>query len=232
MRQADCAVRAGVHRSTWSLLESGRLDRISLPVLRLCLAVLEVRLDLVPRWRGTDLERLLDEGHAALQAAWKTRLELRKWQVWVERSFSVYGDRGRIDLFGWHPETATVLMVEIKTELANSQELLGSVDLKVRLAPRVARDLDLPPPARVVPMIVFQESMTTRRQVARLAPLFAAFSLRGSAALAWLRRPGAASGLLLFTDADARRVRGVAKHRVRLARPEVSVEPPGGTTAG
>lgn len=66
--------------------------------LRRCLDALEVSLDLVPRWRGGGLDRLLDQDHAALQAAWADRLRRWKYDVRVETSFNHYGDRGRIDL--------------------------------------------------------------------------------------------------------------------------------------
>jgi transcriptional regulator with XRE-family HTH domain len=220
----DCAVRAGVHRSTWSLLERGQIDGMSITTLRRCLAVLEVRLDLRPQWRGAELDRLLDAGHAALQATWTDRLRKRRWAVWVERSFSIYGERGRIDLLGWHAATRTMLVVELKTELADAQALLGTLDVKVRLAPIIARELGLSPPAQVVRMIIFQESMTNRRRVERLSTLFSSFDTRGSAALAWLHRPGTAGGLLIFSSAAGSSVRETGRHRVRLAREALSTK--------
>ncbi|HYM52131.1 MAG TPA: helix-turn-helix domain-containing protein [Candidatus Dormibacteraeota bacterium] len=74
-RQEDAALRARIHRSTWSLLERGHVDHLTLSTVRRCLAALEVKLDLQPRWRGAELDRLLDEEDATLQAAWKERLE-------------------------------------------------------------------------------------------------------------------------------------------------------------
>ena len=216
-RQEDCARRAGLHRSTWSLLERGLLEGMTLDTIRRCLAVLEVRLDLRPRWRGAELSRLLDQAHASLQVAWVQRLGRRGWQTWIERSYSVYGERGRVDILGYHPKTRTLLVVEIKSELADAQSLLGSLDVKVRLAPSIARGMGLPAVDRVVPMIAFADSMTTRRRVARLAELFSSFETRGPKALAWLRSPAAGTrGLLIFSGATGSRVRGPGGHRVRL----------------
>jgi transcriptional regulator with XRE-family HTH domain len=228
-RQQDCAVRARVHRSTWSNLERGHLERLSLATLRRCLAVLEVRLQLVPSWRGAALGRLLDETHAALQSAWKARLERWGWQVWVEVSFNRFGDRGRIDLLAWQPVRRVLLVVEVKTEIADAQALLGGMDVKVRVAPHVARSLGLGAPRMVVPLLLVAEGTTNRDRVRRLEPLFARFAVRGRRAVSWLRRPegSMARGLLIFTDlrfANGRSVTRVAPHRMRLPRPAGSVQ--------
>lgn len=192
--------------------------------------MLEVRLELVPSWRGADLSRLLDEAHATIQATWKARLERWGWQVWAEVSFNRYGDRGRIDLLAWHPVRRVLLVVEIKTEIADSQALLGGLDVKVRLAPHVARSLGLGAPLLVVPLLVVAEGTTNRDRIGRLGPLFARFALRGRAAIGWLRRPGdsALAGLLVFTDsryANRGSVRRVAPHRIRRRAAAASVAP-------
>ncbi len=193
-RQEDAAGRAGVHRSTWSLLERGQLDAITLPTLRRCLQVLEVRLTLVAQWRGSALDRLLDEDHSRLQAAWKQRLEGWGWVVVAEVSFNRYGDRGRIDLLAWHPPSRVLLVVEIKTLIADAQGLLGPMDVKTRVAPAVARQRGWASSA-VVPLLVLAESSTNRRHLESRAPLFSHLSLRGRGALVWLRRPsGPAAG--------------------------------------
>jgi transcriptional regulator with XRE-family HTH domain len=227
-RQEDCAVRAGVHRSTWSLLERGHLDGMPLRTLRRCLAALEVRLDLVPRWRGADLNRLLDERHAALGVGWTTRLRAWRWQVQPEASFSRYGERGRIDLLAWHGETRTLLVVELKTEVVDVQELLGVLDVKVRLAPIVARQLGWGTAASVVPAIVISDTSTNRRRLQSIDPLFARYALRGRPALSWLRRPvGAPSGLLIFSvlsSAPTSRVRRGVVTPARVSRPRPSVD--------
>ncbi len=78
-RQTDAAGRARVHRSTWSRLERGQLDGMSVGVLRGCLAGLGVRLEMLPRLRGAELDRLVDEAHAALQSTWAARLARWQW---------------------------------------------------------------------------------------------------------------------------------------------------------
>jgi Holliday junction resolvase-like predicted endonuclease len=52
----------------------------------------------------------------------------------------VYGERGSIDLLAWHEATRTLLVVEVKTEVASIEATLRKHDEKVRLARRVAAD--------------------------------------------------------------------------------------------
>jgi transcriptional regulator with XRE-family HTH domain len=225
-RQRDCASRAGVHRSTWSRLERGHFDQLSLGAIRSCLAVVEVRLDLLPRWRGADLDRLLDENHATLANTLHRRHESWGWTVRAEVSFNHYGDRGRVDLVGRHAATGTLLIVEIKTEITDVQQVLGSLDIKQRLAGVVAHEAGWAPPTRVGVLLLVAESTTNRRRVERLAPLFGRFGLRGRSAFGWLRQPVQdAEPMLAFAKlppAHGRHRRRLAPSRVRLPAPEVS----------
>ncbi|HEX2140659.1 MAG TPA: helix-turn-helix domain-containing protein [Candidatus Limnocylindria bacterium] len=227
-RQIDCSTRAGVHRSTWSSIERGHFDRLSLLILRRCLAVLDVKLDLLPSWRGAQLSRLMDEGHAALQAEWKRRLEAMGWLVRVEVSFNHYGDRGRIDLVAWHPRLQILVIAEVKTEIADAQGLLGALDVKVRVAPNVAKALGLGRPRLILPLLIVADGSTNRDRIARLQPLFARFTIRGRQAAAWLRNPReSVVGLLVFTDlrnANGGSVTQVTPHRIRPTRRDLSVE--------
>jgi len=221
-RQEDAAREAGVHRSTWSLLERGQLDSLSLPTLRACLRSLEVRLTLSVRWRGSELDRLLDEDHSGLQSSWKARLEGWEYEAVPEASFNHYGDRGRMDLLAWHAATRTLVVVEIKTLIVDAQGLLGPLDTKVRVAAAVARERGWGVPRLVIPALIVLETPTNRRRIARLQPLFGRFALRGRAAVSWLRRPvGDPGGLLILSDlsgADHRSGRRVGRDRVRLRR--------------
>ena len=217
--QAECAKRAGLHRSTWSFLERGQLDRLTVSTVRRCLAVLEIRLELRPLWRGPELDRLLDAVHASLEAAWAERLRRWNWDVRVEVSFNHYGDRGRIDLLAWHGPAQTLVVCEVKTEMADVQALLGSLDVKVRVARGVAASLGWTSPRQVIPVLLFQDSSTTRDRLLRLAPLFESFSVCGRAAVSGLRHPDRLhSPLLIFSDlrnaADSRAKR-LGTHRVR-----------------
>jgi len=150
----------------------------------------------------------------------KQRLEGWGWVVRVEVSYSHFGERGRIDLLAWHPVAHVLLVIEIKTDLVDVQALLGGMDIKARLAPRIAAPFGWQV-GRVVPAIVFLEDRTTRRRLDRLSGLFDRYSLRGQAAIGWVRRPSAAphppSGVLWFRALPNARVVRISGQRVRLS---------------
>jgi transcriptional regulator with XRE-family HTH domain len=221
LRQSDVGARARVSRSVVSIVERGGSERLSIGTIEAVLAALGARLDAKLSWQGTELERLIDAGHAALSASVKQRLERWSWHVRVEASYSWYGERGRIDLLAWHPVAHVLLVVEIKTDLVDVQALLGSMDVKARLAPRLAERFAWPV-SHVVPAIVFLEDRTTRRRLGRLSGLFDRYSLRGQAAIGWARRPvvgvGHPSGLMWFRSVPTARVVRIGGQRVRLRR--------------
>ena len=199
LTQEQLAARAGVSRRAVSTLETGGGRELRVAAVEAIAAALGGRADLRLSWNGPELERMLDATHAALGAAVKRRLERWGWFVRVEVSYSRYGERGRIDLLALHPPTGVLLVVELKSELVDVQSLLGSLDAKARLARHVARGLGWEPGA-VVPAIVFAASSGTRKRLHGVDTLFDRYSLRGRAALSWLRRPCAPipSGLLWF----------------------------------
>jgi hypothetical protein len=179
-----------------------------------------MRVELRAAWRGPDLDRLLDEDHAALEAGWTRRLARWGWETWPEVSYSRYGERGRIDLVSWHAAAGALHIIECKTVLGDAQATLGTLDAKTRLARFVAHQLDLPAPAAVVPVLIFLESMTTRRHLAKLEPLLRRFGLRGQSAITWLRRPAdpCPTGLLIFSGMNHNSRRGMSRHRIRVPR--------------
>lgn len=222
LRQSDVARIAGISRSSVSLVERGHVSRTSVGVVESIIEALDARLEPRLLWRGPELDRLADAGHAALAASIKRTLERWGWQVRVEASYNHYGERGRIDLLAWHPAAGVVAIVEIKTSLADVQSLLGSMDVKARIAGGMCGRFGWPRPRALVPMIVFAEDRTTRRNLARMAALFDRYELRGRAALSWLRRPtsgaGVPSGLLWLRDLSTARVVRISGQRVRRRR--------------
>jgi transcriptional regulator with XRE-family HTH domain len=218
LTQAALATRAGVGRRAVSLLENGRANGLRLREVEAIVDALGGRVDMRLLWNGPELDRMLDEAHAALGASVKRRLERWGWLVRVEVSYSRYGERGRIDLLAFHPAMRILLVVELKSELVDVQALLGSLDVKVRLAPGIAERFGWSPRV-VVPAIVFLEDRTTRNRLHRVDPLFAQFDLRGRAALSWLRHATdaqtAPSGLLWLTHAGRTRRSSSSAPRVR-----------------
>jgi len=121
--------------------------------------------------------------------------------VAAETSFNHFVDRGRVDVFAYHPALRILLVVEIKTQLDDAQDLLGRLDIKRRIAPKLAAERNWQV-AAIVPVIVFRESRSTRRRLATHEALFASFTLRSRPAAAWLRHPGAPvpSGILMLVE--------------------------------
>ena len=118
-----------------SLVERGRIEDVSVRSLRALARAVggELRLDL---WfRGGELDRLLDEGHASLVGAIVARLEGLGWECRPEVSFAVFAERGSIDVVAWHPATRTLLVIEVKTELVSVEETLRRHDVKVGSPP-------------------------------------------------------------------------------------------------
>jgi transcriptional regulator with XRE-family HTH domain len=236
-RQADVAEKAGVSRYTVLRVEHGRLEHLPLSVVRTVLRALEVDLDLVPRWRGGDIDRVADEGHALLAGAMAVQLVAAGWIVQAEVSFSVYGERGSIDLLAWHPPTRTLLVIEIKTSLNSVEATLRRQDVKVRLAARIAKERFGWDAKATGSMLVLPDTATSRRRVERHAGVLGrVFTVRGREARTWLGQPVGAPGLLLFlSDVRPRNLRsGIApRRRVRRARSQPSAANGGsGRTSG
>lgn len=223
LRQSDLAAAAKLSRSTISRLESGSADRLTIQTVRQAVDPLGMRIELRAMWHGPELDRLLDEQHAALEAAWTRRLARWGWRTWPEVSYSRYGERGRVDLVAWHPIHRALLIIECKSSLGDVQATLGALDAKTRLGLYVAQQLRVPAPSAVVPVLIFLESMTTRRHVAALDPLFSRYTLRGRQAISWLRRPAGSghvvpSGLLIFSGVHQEDLRGPIQRRVRVRK--------------
>jgi len=130
-------------------LEAGQAGGLTLNGIAAVFQGLGGRIDLRPMWQGAALDRLLDEGHARLSGRVVEILGEEGWKTEVEVTFSVYGDRGSIDILAWHAASRTLLVVEIKTELGSVEGLLRPLDVKCRLARDIARDRFGWQPARV-----------------------------------------------------------------------------------
>ena len=215
LTQVALANRAGVSRRAVSTLERGQLGSLRLEHVETLLTALGARLDLRVFWNGPELDRMLDEAHAALGGAVKRRLERWGWLVRVEVSFSRYGERGRVDLLAFHPGTGTLVVIELKTDLVDVQALLGSLDVKTRLARGIAERFGWQV-RTVVPAIVWLEHSATRKRLARVSTLFDAYSLRGRSAITWLRQPSTPppGGLMWFAARPGVRRSG-PRERVR-----------------
>ena len=188
----------------------------------------DARVSIAVLWRGGELDRMLDEAHAATVGAVAARLQASGWEVIPEVTFSVYGERGSIDLLAWHAPTRTILVVEVKTEIASAEEMLRRHDVKVRLAPDIARERFGATPLAVARLLVVTATATNRRRVARLGRVLdRSYPLRGSSVRAWLAHPTGSIGALLFADTTLRGAEHGRPRRARVAAPRRTVA--GGT---
>lgn len=218
-RQADLGHRSGLSRDTVSRAERGCLDGLTLGALARMAVALDASLAVDLRWCGADLDRLIDRAHAAIQNAAAARLGDAGWVTRPEVSFNHYGDRGRCDLVAWHPHSRTLLIVEVKSRIGDVQELLGRLDVKVRLGQMLAGQCGWSRPALVVPALVLRDDRSTRVVVERHRATFELYGLRGRSAISWLRTPTHASGLIWFESADSDHTRTNAPSRIRTRRP-------------
>jgi transcriptional regulator with XRE-family HTH domain len=178
-RLRDVADRSGLSPATIGRTELGSITSVS--VVRAHAAVLDIRVDWRVAGRGADVARLLDEEHAAIVetlAAWLTGAG---WQVEAESSYSEYGERGRIDLLAFDQASGVLAVVEVKTELADLQDLFGSLSVKARLAPGLGRRKAWQA-SRVVTVLAVAATAANRTIVGAHPALFSRFDgqwLRG-----------------------------------------------------
>jgi transcriptional regulator with XRE-family HTH domain len=198
-RQADLAKAARVSAATISRMERGHFGKLSLVTMRSVGAAVDMRLDVVPRWRGGDMDRLLNARHSAMhEAVARMFAEMPGWSVAAEVSFAIYAERGIVDVLGWHAATRTLLVVELKTELVDVQEVLGTLDRKRRLAPVIGRERGWVP-AQVAAWLLLAESTTNRDRVrAHRAVLRGAFPAGGLEMRRWLAAPAGPIRALSF----------------------------------
>jgi transcriptional regulator with XRE-family HTH domain len=187
-RQDDLAQRAGLTRDVVSRAENGELDGITTGSLRSLAEALGATLVLELRWRGADLDRLVDRVHARLQAAAAARVESSGWTAYPEVAFNHYGDRGSCDIVAWHAASQILMVVEVKSRIGNIQDLLRQLDIKARLGYVLAQQVGLPRPRAIVRALVMPDERSPRRVIAAHEPLFRGFPIRGRAAFRWLQQ--------------------------------------------
>jgi hypothetical protein len=141
------------------------------------------------RWRGGDLDRLLDAAHAAIVESLVRVYRAAGWAVVVEATFSEFGERGSIDVLAWHAPTGHVAVNEVKATVADAGRTVMGVDRKARLATIVARKLGWTC-RRVSRFLVVAEGPTARRRIAEHAAIFrTSFPLGTRKSRAWIKKP-------------------------------------------
>ena len=121
-----------------------------------------------------------------------------------EVSFSIYGERGIIDILAWHAATRSLLVIELKTLIVDVQALVGDVDRKRRLAKQVARDRGWDAATVSSWVIVVRSATNQRRVAAHRTMLRTALPTDGRTMRGWLRKPaGAMRGLSMWSESPA-----------------------------
>jgi len=224
LRQLDLAMAAGVSQPTISRVERGHIDRLSMATLRRVIAAVEARLELDVRWRGGASDRLIDEDHSALVSEAARVLRTSGWTVLTEITFSIYGERGSIDLLGLRPASRSAVIYEAKTEITSWEETQRRFDIKVRLLHGIVLERVGWRPRNVGRVLLLRESMTNRRRMAGVGQRATdAFPARANQIRAWLRRPaGDLAGLWFLSVMPYRSATQTGGGRHRVRRPHLS----------
>jgi transcriptional regulator with XRE-family HTH domain len=220
-RQEDLAGAADVSVDDVSRAERGHADSMAGGKIRAIPLALDAHIDYSLRWRGGDLDRLLNARHAAMQELVIRVLEDAGWQAVPEVSFSIFGERGVIDILAWHAPTRTLLIIELKTEIVDVSEVLGTFDRKRRLALKVAAERGWVAD-HVGASLAVAEGRTNRRRFADHASVFrAALPDDGVRLNQCLRRPVASIAAASFLSYPHQVRPGRALATVKRVRPSL-----------
>jgi transcriptional regulator with XRE-family HTH domain len=198
-RQKDLAAKAKVSPTMIVRIEHGRLASIPLGVVRRVAQALDARVDTIVRWQGGDLGRLINSRHSAMHEVMaRSFTTLEGWQSEPEVSFSIYGERGVIDILAWHPTCRALLVIELKTELVDVNDLMGSLDRRRRLAGEIA-DKRGWHASSISTWVVLADGRTNRRELSNHQNVLRAkFPDDGRMVRGWLRRPTSVMNALGF----------------------------------
>ena len=219
-RQDDLAAAAGVSRAQVSRVELGDGAAITIGVIEHIVAAAGGSLDVLLRWQGEGLDRLVDAAHARLVEQLVAWLRAAGWEVAVEVSFSRYGERGSIDVLAWHPPRRALAVFEVKSVTPDMQAMLVGLDRKGRLAPAIARERGWDPVA-AARILVLGDTSTNRDRLARHASTIdAALPARTREVRRWLADPGGPgiAGVLFLRDDRPTGAMGGGRHSVRVPR--------------
>jgi transcriptional regulator with XRE-family HTH domain len=226
LRQEDLARESRLSQSVVSRIELGHLDAIPISKLVRVTRAMGAEVDLRLLWQGERLDRLVDAAHASLVEQVVRILTSRGWETLTEVSFSIYGERGAIDVLARHVERQRLVVIEVKSAIGDVQGTLATLDRKIRNAPIIARERSWTPwpPAR---LLVVADSSTARRRIAEHTATFkSVLPLDGPAIRRWLRAPEAPAIAGVWFLSPTRRLGH--KRRVRPSGPRIARTHPQG----
>jgi transcriptional regulator with XRE-family HTH domain len=188
-RQSDLAGAAGLSRPVVGRIERGESAAVSISDLSAVAIALESSLDVVLRWKGEGLDRLLDDDHARIVERLVAWLRAHGWVVAVEVSFSRFGERGSIDVMAFHPATRALAVFEVKSVTPDMQAMLAGLDRKARLGPAIAKERGWNA-AVTARILVLADTSTNRRRLARFGAMVSAALPAGTWDVRhWLEEP-------------------------------------------
>ena len=203
LTQRGLATASGVPRDDVMMIEAGECGQVKVGRVRRVLQAVGGRARVTAFYNGAAADRLLDERHAALVERAISLLESRGWTALSEVSFNEYGDRGSIDVLASYAATRVLLVCEVKATFGSLEETNRVLDMKVRVAPKIARERFGWTSTAVSRVLIVPGDRTIRRTIERHAHTFAAtYPARGREFRQWLRRPdGSMAAIWFVTEA-------------------------------
>lgn len=226
LRQVDLADLAGVPRRAVIATEAGRLDGLPVGQIRRLARALGGRFEGVLLYRGADLDRILNRGHARMHEAVARWLGgIGGWLALPEVSFAKNGERGVIDIVAWHARSRSLLVIELKTRLVDLNDLMASMDIRRRVAWQIAKEHGWDPVSVSVWVIVASARTNARILADHRTVLRSKFPADGRTMRGWLASPsGDVAALSFLPDVH------VADLRRDLATPRRIRQPAGSVT--
>jgi transcriptional regulator with XRE-family HTH domain len=217
--QRALATRAAIPREDVIRLEAGRAGEVRTERIRKLFDALGARIKITVWWLGAAADRLLDERHAWLVERAITVLRARGWLVLPEVTFSEYGERGSIDILAGHAPTRSVLIGEVKGSIGSTEETNRSVDIKERLAKKLAFERFGWWPETVSRVLIVPEDSTVRQAIDKHRETFTAvYSARSRESRAWLRQPNGRIAAIWFLSEVVNGDRATPSSRQQLRK--------------
>jgi hypothetical protein len=150
------------------------------------------------------------------------------WLALPEISFARGGERGVIDILAWHAATRSLLVIELKTRIVDVNALTATMDIRRRVARRLARDQGWEPSTVSIWVLVAPSRTNARILAEHRTVLRAKFPADGRSMRRWLARPDGDVAALSFLP----QVGGGDLSRDLAAPRRVRVRSTGGRTHG
>ena len=190
LTQEDLSIATSIPVRDIQRLEDGRVERIPVGRVRRLFSEVDGRTRISVWWKGAAADRLLDERHAAIAELASRVMSRYRWAVPAEFTYSEYGERGSIDLFGHRADLLAVAVCEVKSAFGSLEGLNRTLDAKVRLAPKLCMDRYGWSPRNIGRLLIVPDESTLRRVVAaHRQTMSVLYPARGREIRAWLRKP-------------------------------------------